>query len=168
MESTLSLRPAQPDDIARLVALSSRQRAGYAEAQPLFWRVAGNADEKQAGFFGHLLTRDNVRVLLAEGGDELLGFLVAQVVAAPPVYDPGGDVLSIDDFAVTDEGAWTSVGRALLDAAQGWGRERGCVLGVVVCGHHDEAKRRMLEDAGFPTVSEWRVRALTDQPKEAQ
>ena len=39
-------------------------------------------------------------------------------------------------------------------------RERGAVQAVVVCGHHDEPKRRMLEATGFPLVSEWRIRAL--------
>ncbi len=160
MNSLTSLRPAQPGDVPRLVALSAQKRAQYAQAQPVFWRVAGEADEKQAAFFGQLLTRENVHVLLAESGAELMGFLIAQIVPAPPVYDPGGSVLSIDDFAVTEDGAWPLVGRELLDAAQGWGREKGCALGVVVCGHHDELKRAMLEDAGFPIASEWRVRPL--------
>ena len=160
MNELLSLRCAQPEDVPRLVALSAKRRAEYAQAQPVFWRPARGADEKQVGFFGHLLTRENVHVLLAESGGELMGFLVAQVVPAPPVYDPGGPALSIDDFAVTDDGAWPLVGRGLLDAAQVWGREQGCALGVVVCGHHDGAKRAMLEDAGFPVASEWRVRPL--------
>ena len=49
-------------------------------------------------------------------------------------------------------------GRELLAAARQAAEERGAVQTVVVCGHRDEAKRRMLAGEGFSLASEWYVR----------
>lgn len=162
MESLIAIRPARNEDVPGMVRLSAAKRMEYARAQPVFWRIAPDAIEKQRGWFGHLLTRENVHVLVATSGDELLGFVIAQLVPNPPVYDPGGPTCSIDDFAVEDADAWPTVGRSLLDAAMNWARQQGAAQVVVVCGHHDLPKREMLQDAGFPIASEWRARPLKE------
>jgi GNAT superfamily N-acetyltransferase len=88
------------------------------------------------------------------------GFVIAFLHDVPPVYDPGGRTCTIDDFTVASPHLWPSVGRDLLLAAADAIRELGAAQIVVVCGHHDEPKRAMLEAAGWPVASEWRVRAL--------
>ena len=162
MESSVEIRSAREDDIPQMVLLSAARRVRYAQAQPVFWNFAPDADEKQSAWLKHLLTRETVRGLIAESGSEVLGFVLAQLVPSPPVYDPGGPTCSIDDYEVRDENSWPDVGRQLLDSALAWAREGGAAQAVVVCGHHDFPKREMLQAAGFPIASEWRVRPLKE------
>jgi hypothetical protein len=61
----------------------------------------------------------------------------------------------IDDFSVSESDGWREAGSALLHVATEWARSRGAVQVVVVCGPHDQAKRRMLQDAGLYVASEW-------------
>jgi GNAT superfamily N-acetyltransferase len=93
-------------------------------------------------------------------GEVIDGFVLAMLVPAPPVYDPGGLTCSIDDFCVADPTLWNTVGMALLDEAQRLARERGAVQVVVVCGAHDEPKRRLLESRGLSIASHWYVGRL--------
>jgi hypothetical protein len=80
------------------------------------------------------------------------------------VYYPGGPTCSIDDFVVEAPELWSSVGRALLDAAVSETRRRGAVQTVVVCGPHDHPKRDMLVAAGHEVASEWFTRPFDAPP----
>ena len=55
---------------------------------------------------------------------------------------------------------WETAGTRLLEEAGHRARERGAVQAVVVCGHRDEVKRRMLAVMGYGIASEWYVREL--------
>jgi hypothetical protein len=76
------------------------------------------------------------------------------------VYDPGGPVLLVDDFATREPEGWATVGAALLAAVTAEARARGALLAVVICGHLDRPKRALLAGAGFAVASEWHTRAL--------
>lgn len=82
------------------------------------------------------------------------------IVAAPPVYDPGGPTCLIDDFAVAVPEQWPTVGVDLLGALRRTARERGAAQVVVVCGHLDGPKRTALEHSGLSIASEWWVAPL--------
>lgn len=88
--------------------------------------------------------------------------MLAQLVPAPPVYDPGGLTCSIDDFAVADPDLWASVGVDLLREVQRAAGQRGAAQVVVVCGHQDHAKRAALDNCALTIASEWWVKALPD------
>lgn len=88
------------------------------------------------------------------------GFIMGNIQTAPAVYDPGGTVCSIDDFAVSDRGKWDTVGRTLLDAVGTWAKEQGAVLLIVVSGRLDVPKRSMLEGRGASVASEWWIEEL--------
>lgn len=62
--------------------------------------VAGTSGKPQ-------LSGDPVRQINPEAttGGELAGFAVGTIVTAPPIYDPGGPICVIDDFAVADSGS---------------------------------------------------------------
>ncbi|HXF63946.1 MAG TPA: hypothetical protein VNK95_20140 [Caldilineaceae bacterium] len=158
------IRPAVADEAPAMVALSEQKRTQYAAFQPVFWRKAANAAEVQTAHFRRLLNQDNVLALVAAQEDKpsapLLGFVIATLIPAPPVYDPGGLTCVIDDFCVADEGAWQTVGRVLLDAVTEQAVTRGAVQVVVVCGHLDEPKRAMLREAGLRIASEWYVKPI--------
>jgi hypothetical protein len=152
---SISVRPARPTDVPAMVALSAAKRAAYAEVVPAFWRAAADADARQASWFESLLSRDHVLAHVVDGAARLDGFAIGVVHAAPPVYDPGGPVVTIDDFCVADPSLWPTVGAALLEATRAAARAKGAVIEVVVCGVHDAPKRALVERAGtFPT-SHW-------------
>jgi hypothetical protein len=67
----------------------------------------------------------------------------------------------VDDFVVSEGDAWVTIGRVLLDAIREWGRDRGAVQTVVVCGPLDQPKRAMLEAANHVVASEWWTSPLT-------
>jgi hypothetical protein len=156
------IRCARPDDIPAMVALSEQKRIQYQEYQPLFWRKAADSKEKQLPFFERLVASEQTIVLVHEQVGLVDGFVIAALVDAPPVYDPGGKTCLIDDFAVADAAIWETAGAALLAEACREGKARGAVQSVVVCGHRDEPKRAMLAAAGLSIASEWYVGALSE------
>jgi hypothetical protein len=91
----------------------------------------------------------------------LTGFLIATLLPAPPVYDPGGLTCQIDDFAVVAAASWLTTGVQLLRTGLAQAARRGAVQAVVVTGHLDQAKRQALRASGLELASEWWV---TPQP----
>jgi len=92
----------------------------------------------------------------------LVGFLIATLAAAPPVYDPGGLACIVDDFTVADSADWPTVGADLLRAIRHAASGRGAAQIVVVTAQLDEAKRATLAASGLSVASEWWVGRLTD------
>jgi hypothetical protein len=156
----MTIRQANHDDITSMVALSDLKRTQYEQYAPTFWRAAQDADKRQANFFAFLLEQDQVTALVHETNDQVNGFVIASIRAAPPVYDPGTQICSIDDYVVSAPKEWLTVGTALLSRARELAAERGAELTVVVCGRQDEPKRAMLRRAGFKVASEWFVDPL--------
>jgi hypothetical protein len=163
-----SLRAAQAEDVAQMVALSEAKRSAYAAYQPLFWRKAAGSAAVQADYFQQLLSRENILAFVApssEGSREqesgqLEGFIIAALVEAPAVYDPGGLTCLVDDFCVAGPVLWATTGQALLRHTLAAARARGAAQVVVVCGHLDEPKRAMLQEEELTIASEWYVKPL--------
>ncbi len=158
-DTWLMIRRATEADLEAMLALAEAKRAQYAEYQPKFHRPAPNAREMQRPYFQRLIHDENAIVLVAENG-AVDGFVIAQTGPAPPVYDPGGLTMVIDDFMVRSSALWTTVGRSLLDHVRAMVRERGAVQIIVVCGPTDGPKRRMLQVAGLGAASEWFVASV--------
>jgi GNAT superfamily N-acetyltransferase len=154
------IRRARREDAPALVDLSERKRIEYQAYQPRFWRKAADSREKQLPFFERLIESDRVIALVYEEAGRVNGFVIASLVDAPPVYDPGGQTCLIDDFVVYEPSDWAMIGTVLLIAAIQEARERGAVQTVVVCGHGDGPKRSMLAKVGFSIASEWYVREI--------
>ena len=148
-------RPATLNDVVDMVALSATKRAAYATVSPVFWRPASDADAKQDAWFRRLLGLDSTIALVVDGATGFDGFVIGLIHPAPPVYAPGGPVLSIDDFCLRDPVSWDSLGAALLQGVREAGRARGAVLAIVVAGVHDSPKLGVLEREGFTPTSMW-------------
>lgn len=158
------VRRATEKDLPRMVELSGKRRHRYARYQPVFWRPAEDADEKQEGFFGWLLQQETPLILVSEAGDgSLNGFIIALRMERLPMNDPAFrllDGLHIDDFVVADARLWSTVGRDLLLAAVTAHQERvGTDAAInVISGTHDLAKRRLLEsDARMQSLFTWDI-----------
>jgi len=143
-----------------MIELMDERRRLYEIYQPTFWRRAPNARSAQAAFFKTQVSDTrNAIVLVCEDASVFRGFVIVNLIEAPPVYAPGGKICMLDDFAVTHND-WDETGRALLSEARSLARATGAVQGVVVCGHLDEAKRNFLRSEGFSIASEWFVKNL--------
>ena len=140
-----------------MLDLLEAKRMRYATWQPVFHRPSPGAKEGQRPYLSSLCSNPDFICLTSEEAGAVTGFLQGRIVSAPPVYDPGGTVLMIDDFVVADENLWPTTGRALVDKARTIAKSGGAALVNVVCGPNDHPKRMMLLDAGLTVASEWLV-----------
>lgn len=155
-----AIRKAGLADVPRMVDLSEQKRTQYQSYQPIFWRKAAGSREQQIPHFERVVGSDRVIALVHERAGSIDGFVIATLVEAPPVYDPGGLTCLIDDFTVADPQEWEAIGARLLREAAREAGARGAVQAVVGCGHQDEPKRAMLAAGGFAIASEWYVKEI--------
>lgn len=148
------VRIADADDVEACVQLAEARRALYETFEPRFWRRAANSAEMSRLWFAHLFGKDDVLALVADRGGEISGFLIAQPTPSPPVYDPGGRTVLIDDFVV-EPGLWMDVGAQLLNEARQRLRSAGFAQIVVVGAHQDQDKTRLLEATDLSLASTW-------------
>ncbi|MFL6074757.1 MAG: hypothetical protein ACJ73S_15280 [Mycobacteriales bacterium] len=160
----MTIKVATGEDVEAILALADARRRAYAAYQPVFWRPAADAVERQRPFLRTLVDDEAVITLVATTGGALTGYAIGRLVPAPPVYDPGGATCLLDDFAVADAADWPTVGVDLLRAVSRAARERGAAQIVVVTAHLDEPKRAALAAAGLTTASEWWVGQLDGEP----
>lgn len=151
------VRIGRADDAPRMAELAESKREQYKTHAPVFHRPKPNVREMHAAFLASQVENtENHVALVHEAHDGYIdGFLIATMVPAPPVYDPGGLTCLVDDFTVDTPDLWASVGRELLDEAIRLSEPRGAVQTVVVCGPKDNRKRAMLLDSGHIVASEW-------------
>src|SRR4051812_34667716 len=99
----MTLRPtrsATHDDVDAVAALAALRRQDYELQQPRFWRQAEDALARHSSYL-HGVVDDHEQIFLVTGDSEhLIGFAIGRLLAAPPVYNPGGPTCLIDDFAV--------------------------------------------------------------------
>jgi hypothetical protein len=155
-----TIRQATKADVPAILDLAEAKREEYQRYQRTFWRRAGDSPEKHRAFLETLVEDDAVLFRVHEAGGVVDGFIVGTLLPAPPVYDPGGPVCLIDDFATRYPGDWAAFGAALLADVTAEAKRRGAVLAAVICGHLDQPKRAMLASAGYGVASEWHTREL--------
>ena len=96
-------------------------------------------------------------MLTAQNNQKIAGFIIGKLMPAPEVYNPGGLTLMIDDFCLADEAEWYSIGSKLVQEIKTIAKLRGAAQVLVVCGAHDESKRRFLMNQNLSIASEWFV-----------
>lgn len=151
------IRAAVQADVAAMSDLAASRREQYARYQPVFWRPAAGGRDKHRNYLAGLVADSLVITLVSEEDTQVTGFLIATLVSAPPVYDPGGLTCQIDDFTVAHDEKWTATGPALLTAGLAEAARRGAVQAVVVTAHLDHLKRQALRSCGLEVASEWWV-----------
>jgi hypothetical protein len=151
-----SVRPASRSDIAAIVAIAAARRERLEHYQPQFWRRRPGADKVQAAFFEQLLAHDDTHVLVAANRNSIVGFVIARLEPAPPVYETGGPACTIGDFGADN----VTTARELLVGVRRWATNRGASQPVVIAAHRDQPTRTLLEDEGLTLASEWWVQPL--------
>ena len=75
-----------------MVDLMDARRQLYETYQPTFWRPSPDANSRQTKYFAMLVSKKDAIVLICEDAGAFCGFIIASLIEAPPVYDPGGKV----------------------------------------------------------------------------
>ncbi len=158
VDRTAAVRTATSQDLEAILDLQDAQRSAYAEYQPVFWKPAPDARDRQRPYLGGQLTNPDVIVLVSTAGiDTVVGFAIGVVMAAPPVYAPGGLTCLVDDFTLGPAADWATDGVDLLLAVRRAAAGRGAVQVVVVTAALHAEKRAALSAAGLGCASEWWV-----------
>lgn len=157
----IKIQQAQKIHAPHMVALSYQKRRAYEQAQPQFWRYAGEKAEKvQMAYFEELIADKDHLCYVALANDQVTGFVIGKITTAPEVYDPGVLTLLIDDFCVQDGQAWSSIGSQLLTTVQEKAKTKGCSQAIIVSGAHDNIKNDFLKAQDANIASHWWVRSL--------
>jgi hypothetical protein len=102
-----------------------------------------------------LANKDYLLFTAADECQGILGFVIGRLMPAPEVYNPGGPTLRVDDFCVQSENLWETVGTQLIEAIKKTAKDKGTVQIIIVCGAHDNLKRRFLLNNNLSVASEW-------------
>lgn len=148
----MNIRRATSADLPAMVDLSEQKRTHYERFQPLFWRKAKDARERQLPFFEAQLQNEHLVMLVNESVGQIDGFIIANLRS--------GRKCDVDDFVVSDANTWLTTGQALLRAAGAAAKERGIAKYEVVCGHLDRPKQAMLTQAGLTLETYWFTAAI--------
>lgn len=136
---SISVRPVRQQDAASLTELWIEFGRYYAELDPIQFQVP--ADDCLADWFRRRLSDPggaDALWLIAERGQRVVGAIQAQIWRPSEdaehqiVREVGHVVLKIDSIVVTGSERRGGIGRALMDAAEDWGRERGASEAVVI------------------------------------
>jgi GNAT superfamily N-acetyltransferase len=126
------LRRATVEDAERVAALFTDE--GY---------PSGPSDiVERLGRFGS----DESRVIVADHGGELLGFIALHAV---PRFEHSDRVLRIMALVVDAGVRERGIGRLLMEEAERVGRELGAAWAEVTAGHHRPDARRLYEELGY-------------------
>ncbi len=148
------VRNAHPEDVSACVELVEARRRRYETFEPRFWKKAANSKDSSKSWFSHLFSDSGTVSIVAAKDPHILGFLIGCEIQVPPVYEPGGRTVLVDDFCVA-EGQWADVGASLLAAAKQEFHERGFVQLVVVGARLDLEKSAFLETTDLSLASTW-------------
>jgi len=138
-----------------MVALVSAKRAQLEAFEPVTWHASKNAPAMTEEFFRLQVAEQGPIFLVATDGPAVIGFINALLQPAPPVYDPGGKSIMIDDFAVVDGDIGDDAAMALLDAAISEGRGRGAMQVIIVAAAKDERAAKWFRARQLHVFSNW-------------
>lgn len=132
VESTVTLRPAEPRDAEAIAALFTDE--GY---------PAGPSDiVARLGRFAS----EHSRVVVAEHDGALLGFVA---VHALPRFEHDDRIIRVLALVVDAGARERGVGRELMTEAERIGSELGAAFVEVTAGHHRPEARRLYESLGY-------------------
>jgi ribosomal protein S18 acetylase RimI-like enzyme len=117
-KSNLEFRIATLDDIESIVDLWWESARFHAEIEPRF-RYASDAVESTKAYYSKQIPLDTFIVVLAEEGEDIVGFAGAQVISTPPIH-LHQKIGHIDSLFVKPRVRRTSIGTHLWDICRDW------------------------------------------------
>ena len=144
---SVTVRPARRGDLDGALALWRLLQREHEAYDPRY-RMSDDAEARWSTDFRDWIRAHSSSVWVAEeSGGRLVGMLTALLAEPAPVYR-GEPFVFVGEIVVATDWRGRGVGRALLAAARGWGREvgaRGLRAGVLA---ENEAGRRFWEREG--------------------
>jgi ribosomal protein S18 acetylase RimI-like enzyme len=138
------------DDIDRLPPLWRALRDHHATL-PAMPDVRSLEDswEHRRGQYLDWLSKDDYTLLLAERGEELIGYAVVSVGDGAATWDIGERTVEIETLSVLKSERGNGVGRALTEAAAEIAVEAGARTALVGVAHSNRDAIRFYEREGF-------------------
>lgn len=96
---------------------------------------------------------DGAVLFVADGAEGALGFALARPRAAPENLAIGR-LLEVETVAVLPAARGAGIGTALMEAVEGWARERGIEHLAVTVRSANDGARRLYERRGFRSLYE--------------
>jgi GNAT superfamily N-acetyltransferase len=139
--AAVSVRRAGVHDLPSLDALNQVVQGLHADALPSMFKRPQPGGT--GAFFTEALRRDDVVVLVAQSGDEVVGYLFAEEAhRLEGAFTLASHVLDIHHIVVDDAHRRTGAGRALVEAADAWAGDHGLTaLRLDHWAFNDEADR---------------------------
>ena len=151
----MKIRQAEPDDLDAIEDIWKELMRLHGRVDEYF-RISPTAEANHRDYATLLIEDKTRRVLVADYDGRLLGYVVAEIVAYPPIYrrDRYGHIGAI---AVAESARRIGIGRQLLDAALDWFREQGLERAECEVAVRNEISRSFWAEAGFRSVVETMV-----------
>jgi len=149
----ISVRKATANDYIPLCELFDEVDALHRDNLPhIFQKPCGTAREQD--YYSGLLADENVALLVAEAGEELVGFVHAIVRDATtfPVFVPRHYAI-VDSIVVKSGFKSHGIGRILMDQAQAWAIAKGATSIELNVYEFNETAISFYERLGYQTIS---------------
>ena len=145
------VRAARPEEFERLCRLYEELDSFHRDSRPdIFFKPEGSPRSRD--HIAGLLDGASSTILVAERVGEILGFAVllqketqAIAVRRPEIY------VEVEELVVTARHRLKGIGRALLQAAEAWTRERGVIAMRIGVWDFNHAARALYQSEGFET-----------------
>lgn len=107
------LDPQMPESLVPVIGRNSAKN----DATKIYEAWGNLPGDDHVGFLAQVLAHERTIALVWEETPGTVdGFIIANIIAAPPVYEPGGPTCMVDDYWVRGGERWETIGHALLDA----------------------------------------------------
>lgn len=153
MNSTLTVRPATPDDIPAIFALI----VALAEYEHLSHLVMGTAAQLEKHLFGD---RPYLEAIVAELDDRVIGSALFFHNYSTFLTQPG---LYIEDLFVLPEFRGRGIGKALLSEVARIARDRGCGRLEWSVLDWNESAIGFYQKLGADVLPDWRICRVTGE-----
>lgn len=123
LQQELSIRRARDDDLPVIVSLW-KEMADFHVERDRYFTMTPSAEESVAAFLRQWMSDDDSEIWVAEQRGRVIGYCLASIAERPPVFleRRHGRII---DLAVTAEYRRRGIGRALVERAREWFRDRG-------------------------------------------
>ena len=150
----MKLRPALAADAPALAGLWRQVDELHARLLPTYFRVASDGPTRPLSDLGRILASGTEALFVAEESGVLLGFVHAQIYDTPaaPTMTPRRRA-HVDDLIVDKSHRRRGVGRALMQAAEIWARDRGAAEVVLTLWRGNKSAEAFYAGVGYQPLS---------------
>jgi len=144
----VAVRLATEKDVEAVVALWRELMAVHQELAPLVWTLSQDAEERYRDHLADMMQDANHQVYVAADRDEVVGYLVVEKAARPPVLTPATRGV-FGEICVAPPARRAGVGRRLVAEAMRWFREEGLAMAEVGYATDNPMSAPFWEGLGF-------------------